>query len=276
MPRIHTRRYIVLFAVLLVANLIIWLATSHKNKTTTIRDYPAIKTSGVIHVATEYNALSYYVDKDTLAGFNYQLIEAFAHDRGLKADIHPIMSEAERLKGLKNGTYDLIACDLQVNSELKDSLLLSRPLLLTRQVLVQRKQGTPKAPYIKSQLDLARRTLNVPQGSPSILRIRNLSNEIGDTIFVREVKKYGSEQLIYMVAHGDIDYAVCDENIARTYASRLPNIDIQTAISFTQFYSWGTNKHSAALMNELNRWLDRYTKTEAYKRLYNTYCKTKS
>ena len=37
---------------------------------------------------------------------------------------------------------------------------------------------------------------------------------IRDSIYVEEIEKYGSEQLIALVAHGDIDYAVCDESIA--------------------------------------------------------------
>ena len=40
-----------------------------------------------------------------------------------------------------------------------------------------------------------------------------LSSRIGDTIYVEEIEKYGPEQLIALVAHGDIDYAVCDESI---------------------------------------------------------------
>ena len=87
---------------------------------------------------------------------------------------------------------------------------------------------------------------------PSILRIRNLGNEIGDTIYVEEIEKYGSEQLIALVAHGDIDYAVCDESIARTAADSIPQIDINTAISFTQFYSWGVSKQSPILLDSLN------------------------
>ena len=69
--------------------------------------------------------------------------------------------------------------------------------------------------YIHSQLELARKTLHVVKGSPVLLRIHNLSNEIGDTIYIQEVEKYGPEQLLAMVAHGDIDYTVCDESIAQ-------------------------------------------------------------
>ena len=89
-------------------------------------------------------------------------------------------------------------------------------------MLVQRKPVSEyDSLFIKNQLDLAGRTLHVVKGSPSILRIRNLGNEIGDTIYTNEVEKYGSEQLIAMVAHGDIDYVVCDESIARTAADYI-------------------------------------------------------
>ena len=174
------------------------------------------------------------------------------------------MSFEERLEGLSEGRYEVIACGLLATSELKDSLLLTSPITLNKQVLVQRKEsgenGENDSLYIRNQLDLAGRTLHVVKGSPSILRIQNLGNEIGDTIYIKEIAKYGPEQLISMVAHGDIDYAVCDESIARTAADSIPQIDINTAISFTQFYSWAVSKQSPALLDSLNTWLDKFQK----------------
>lgn len=236
------------------------------------RDWAAIVKEGVLRVATEYNSLSFYVDNDTISGFHYDLIEAFARDKGLKAEITPVMSFNERLEGLSIGHYDIIAYGILATSELKDSLLLTSPIVLNKQVLVQRKaKGENDSLYIKSQLDLAGRTLHVIKGSPSILRIRNLGNEIGDTIYVKEVEKYGSEQLISLVAHGDIDYVVCDESIAQAAMDSLPQIDINTAISFTQFYSWAVSKQSPVLLDSLNSWLDKYQKGEEYQRIYEKY-----
>lgn len=236
------------------------------------RDYAAILKDGTIRVATEYNSLSFYVDQDTISGFYYELIEAFARDKGLKTKTTPLMSFNDRMEGLNNGKYDLIAYGLLVTSELKDSVLLTTPILLNKQVLVQHKKRSEKdSLYIQSQLDLAGRTLYVVKGSPSILRIHNLGNEIGDTIYIKEVEKYGSEQLISMVAHGDINYAVCDESIAQKAATSLPQIDINTAISFTQFYSWAVSKKSPALLDSLNQWLKNFQKEEQYKRIYQKY-----
>lgn len=223
------------------------------------RDYAEIAAEGVIYAATEYNSIAFHVDGDTLSGVHYELIKAFALDHGLRVVVSPEMSFDKRLEGLANGKYDVIAYGIPATSELKDSLLLTTPIALSRQVLVQRnlRNAPDSSRFIKSQLDLAEKTLHVVKGSPSILRIRNLGNEIGDTIYVKEIEKYGSEQLIALVAHGDIDYAVCDESIARALADSLPQIDINTAISFTQFYSWAVSKQSPVLLDSLNTWLKR-------------------
>ena len=202
------------------------------------RDYAAIAKEGILHVATEYNSISFYVDSDTVSGFHYELI-----------------------------AYGILA-----TSELKDSLLLTSPIILNKQVLVQRKaNGENDSLYIRNQLDLAQKTLHVVKGSPSILRIQNLGNEIGDTIYIKEIEKYGSEQLISLVAHGDIDYAVCDESIARAVVDSLPQVDINTAISFTQFYSWAVSKQSPALLDSLNTWLDKFQKEKEYQKIYRKY-----
>ncbi len=235
------------------------------------RDYAEIAAEGTIRATTEYNSLSYFVKGDTITGFHYELFNAFARDKGLKAEITPLMSFDERLRKLENGTFDVIAYGILATSELKDSLLLTTPILLNKQVLVQRKASKEDSLYINSQIDLGGRTLHVVKGSPSILRIRNLSNEIGDTIYIQEVEKYGSEQLIALVAHGDIDYAVCDESIAREAVKTIPNIDINTGISFSQFNSWGVSKQSPALCDTINAWLERFRQQKEFQMLYQKY-----
>lgn len=236
------------------------------------RDYPQIVAEGVIHAVTEYNHTSYYVDGDTMAGFHYELMHAFARSHGLKSQISAEMAFDKQLEGLANGKYDLIAHGILATSELKDSLLLTIPIVLNHQVLVQRKDTTGNdSMFIKSQLGLAGKTVHVVKGSPSILRIHNLSNEIGDTIYINEIEKYGAEQLIAMVAHGDIEYAVCDESVASSLIDSLPQVDISTAIGFTQFHAWAVSKQSPILLDSLNCWLEKYKQSREYKKLCRKY-----
>ena len=235
----------------------------------TPRDFTEIQESGILRAVTEYNRLSFYAEEDTIAGFDLELLQAFADEKGLKLEITPEMSYEKRMEGLQEGRYDLIATGTVVTTESKDSLLFTHPLVLSRQVLVQRKQEEGKdSLYIDNQLELAHKTLHVVKNSPALIRIHNLINEIADTIYVCEIDKYGPEQLLAMVSEGEIDYAVCDESLAKASLADYPNLDISTRISFTQFYAWGISKHSPALHDTLNTWLDRYLKSKAYQKLY--------
>ena len=248
-----------------------WLG-KEKEAVSTPRDYAEIKASGVLRAVTEYNAISYFAEGDSVSGFHYELLQAFARSKGLTPEITPEMSFPERLKGIQEGKYDILANSTMMTVESKDSLDLTKPITVSKQILVQRKAKTPDdSLYIRNQLNLAHKTLHVVKASPAILRIRNLSNEIGDTIYINEVEKYGQEQLLAMVAYGDIDYAVCDESIARALQASFPQLDIETDISFQQFYSWGVSKHSPALLDTLNAWLDEFIGSPEFKRLQKKY-----
>ena len=243
-----------------------------KQKTISLRDYPEIIESGVLHAVTEYNAISYHAQNDTISGLHYELLQTFAKEKGLKVEFTPEMSLIERSNGMLDGTYDILANNVLISSERKDSILYTHPFLLSKQVLVQRKpQSENDSIFIHNQLELSNKTLHIIKGAPTIHRIRNLSNEIGDTIFIEEVDKYGMEQLLVMVSYGEIDYAVCDESIAKASLDELPNLNIDTEISFTQFYAWGVNKNSPILLDSLNVWIDRYKKTPEFQKLVKKY-----
>lgn len=260
------RILLLLLAGIVIGNL---LTKRQKRPATTPRDYAEIATEGVLHAATEYNRKSFFVAGDTLGGFHYELINAFARAHGLKAEVMPEMEFDNRMEALATGKCDIIAHSTPISSDMRDSVLLSTPLLRSKLVLVQRRDTGNL--FVKTHLDLAGRTLHVVKGAPSIQRIRNLSNEIADTIYVKEVEKYGTEQLISLVAHGDIDYAVCDEQLALASADSFPQIDLHIAIGFSQFHSWATSKKSPALMDSINAWLSEYQKSEEYRALMKKY-----
>lgn len=236
------------------------------------RNYEAIVQSGTLRAVTEYNSISYHAKEDTIDGLHYELLQAFAKEKGLAAEITPEMSIEKRMEGLKNGTFDILANNVLISSDRTDSMLYTHPILTSRQLLIQRKaKDENDSTHISSLLELANKTVHVVEGSPSIYRIQHLSNEIGDTIYIKEIEKYGQEQLLAMVANGDIDFAICDESIARKAINDLPQLDIETAISFSQFYSWGVYHNNTELLDSLNAWLDRYKQTPDFQKLMKKY-----
>ena len=202
------------------------------------RDYPEIKEEGILRLVTEYNQSGYYVAGDTIEGFQYELSQAIAQLSGLEIQIFLEMSLAESFDMLEENNCDAVARNIPITSEIKEKYLFTEPIVLDKQVLIQRTEAANNGlKPIRNQLDLAGKTLYIPKDSPAQLRLQNLGHEIGDTIYVIEDELYSGEQLAIMVAKGDIDYAVCDQQTAVLSQKQLSEIDIKTDISITLGYT---------------------------------------
>ncbi|MDL2222066.1 transporter substrate-binding domain-containing protein [Parabacteroides sp. OttesenSCG-928-N08] len=273
----RTKRLLVLYLVLfviVVLTMIGLLKITGNSALITHRDYPEIAAEGKLRLATDYNRSGYYISGDTIEGFQYELARAIAELSGLEVEIVLEMSLADSYEMLNGMTCDVIARNIPITADSKELFLFTAPVILNKQVLVQRSEenNNGMAP-IRNQLELAHKTLYVPKDSPAILRLRNLEKEIGDSIFVVQDELYADEQLIIMVAKGDIDFAVCDQSIAAKSQESYPEIDIKTDISFTQLQSWAIRKESPILLDSLNRWLDEIRQSGLYDRIYRRYYK---
>ncbi|WP_294083299.1 transporter substrate-binding domain-containing protein [Proteiniphilum sp. UBA5384] len=265
--------YLLLLIVAIAAMILLWkVMKGSPENLLSPRDYDEIIASGELNVVTDYNSIGLYVSGDTLQGFQREMLLALEKGWGIKINLFLENGLEENMEGLRRGRYDLIARNIPVNVQLKDSLAFTIPLTLNKLVLVQRKpEYNDSIGPIRQHLDLAKQTIHVSGDSPAILRLNNLSHEIGDTIFIVKDYTYETEQLVMMVAAGDIDFTVCDEKMAMYLSKLLPEIDIETDISFTQLESWALRKESPVLLDSLNSWLYRFKATTAFKQIYEKY-----
>jgi membrane-bound lytic murein transglycosylase F len=233
---------------------------------------------GVLRVVTEFNSISYFIYRGQPMGYQYEMLQELANHLGVKLEVVVNNEMEEKFKLLEEDKVDLIAVNLVVTKERKERMDFTIPHSQTRQVLVQRKpknwqymdNETMDANLIRNQLDLALKTVYVPRNSSYVNRLYNLSDEIGDSINIMEVDE-GTERLIEKVSKGDIDYTVCDENIARVYESFYNNIDIETPVSFTQNLAWAVSKGSDDLRQKIDSWLVDFKKTKKYSNIYSKY-----
>ena len=240
---------------MLIAGTAKWIG----GKDAPLRDFPEIQSSGVLNVVTEYNSVSYYVSGDTVAGIQYSLCRYIEKRSGLQVHITLENNWENCLMQLEDNTCDIIAMNTPVTNESKQMLAFTVPIAQNKQVLVQRKPGeNDSLPLIRNQMDLACKTVWAPARSPGILRLRNLSEEIAEPIYIQEIENYTQEQIIYMVAYGEADYAVADKEIALKNVRLFPNLDVDTDISFTQLQAWAVRKNAPVLLDSLNLWIADY------------------
>jgi membrane-bound lytic murein transglycosylase MltF len=229
---------------LVIALIAFLLVSPPEESEETKRDLEEICMEGVLRVAT---------DTAATVEFQSELLCALADSLQLEVEEVEINSLAEAINGLDERSLDLIALHIPVTSELRKRLAFTENIGKNKAVLVQRtaRANNRKKP-LRNQLDLAKKTLHLPAHSPFMLRLRNLSREIGDSIYVKHIPDTQTEQLIRLVARGEIEFAIADEGTARRMQEDFPETDIRTAIGFTYPEAWAVRKSSPELLKVIN------------------------
>lgn len=243
-----------------------------KTCSTHVADEGGPRPSGgdTIDVAIEYGPLSLYRYDDTLGGFAYDFIRRLEAENDLPVKFHPVMTLAEALEGIDRGYYRMAVAAMPLSASLRRDYLSTVPVFLDRQVYVQM-SGDSGRVEVKTQLDLACRTVHVMAGSPVVERLHNLSSEIGDTIYVVEDPDYGNEQLFILAATGEIPGAVVTERTAKALAGDYPDADISTAVSFTQFQSWLLGRNDTILLHRIDSLINAAQSKKYFKQLERRY-----
>jgi len=242
--------------------------------------------NGKLVALTNNTPTSYFVYRGQPMGYEYELLDLFAHHLGVELEIKVIPDIHQLLDSLRSGAGDVAAANLTVTRDRKKDFHFSAPHITTRQVLVQR---LPDNVYqltreqldkklVRDAIDLANKTVYVQESSAHYRRLLNLQDEIGDSIHIVTVERnIETDSLMAMISNGSIDYTVADENVARFFRAFYPNIDVRTPISFSQQIAWALPPDADQLVDTINHWMTDRTSKSQYAYLFNKYFKwTKS
>jgi membrane-bound lytic murein transglycosylase F len=246
-------------------------------------DLEEIQKRGSITALVDNNSISYFIYKGHPMGYEYELLRLLAEHIGVTLKIK-ITSGVERaMDQLNRGEGDVIAFPLTITKPRKEYVTFTRAHFNTYQVLVQRKPENWRKMtldqinehLIRNPVDLIEREVHVIDGTSYELRLRNLSEELGGDIIVKEdTLTAESESLIRKVAVGGIDYTVADHTIAQVNAAYYPNLDVNTVLSVPQQIAWAVRKNAPSLVEAINEWLVKIKKEPTFMVIYNRYFKS--
>ena len=243
-----------------------------QHKRNQAHDLPTILKSGRLAVLTDSSRLGFSTKGDSVLGFQYEVVKAFADTMGLELVVTVENDLNKSMEDLKGGDYDIIANFTPITTEWKKEALFTIPLFTSHQVLVQRvdNDSIHRSKLIKKHRDLANDTVCLPVHSPFKMRLLHLSDEIAAPIHISEMNK-STEQLVRMVALGKIKYTICDEQFVRQLILQYPNIDVSLPIGFEQQQAWAVHVKSPKLLAELNDFLTDFIGSSAYWKIYRKY-----
>lgn len=255
--------------VIILASIGIWRRYVHNDSTLALEyERPGTDT---LSVAIEMSPLTFNMANDTVAGFDYEILNAIAKRHNQPVKFNPVAGLEQTFQDLYNGKYDLFIGNVPSTARLKDYFPLTDAIYFDKQVLVQRADTVGGRGQVTSQAQLMGDTVWLAEASPFKLRLENLAHELGDTIHTQSKKGITSENLVALTARGEIRQAVVSEAVAKRMAPHYPQLDFSTPISFSQLQVWVVAPGDSVLLDSLNTWLTQFKGTAAFKALEEKY-----
>lgn len=224
---------------------------------------------GKLVAVTNCEILNYNTENPTPSGFEYELLSDFCNSNGLELEMIVNENLDSCFSLLDSCKVDIVAVCIGSNKEMRRRYLLTNPILMQRSVLVQRlptnwnQMSTAnelESQLLRSSIDLAGKTIHLPQGSHEVKVLEHLSDQIGDTIYIMECDSLNSVELVQAVSTGIIDYTVVEEFVARMASIGLKGLDTKLTVSVEQPMGWAIANHDgdSSLLVALNSWIDNF------------------
>lgn len=239
--------------VVLIAAFVAGTESCSPSHDATPADTSAHRLPDTLRVVTLYSPTSYFIYRGQPMGYDYDLVERLAEDKGmaLKLEVAPSLNAAVAM--LDSGKVDLIAYEVPITAEYKDKVIPAGPENITTQVLVQ-PAGTDS--LITDVTQLVGRTVYVEEDSKYAERLANLNAELGGGIDIRPVGRDTliTEDLIGMVDRRELPLTIVDSDIAAMNKGYYPGLDISLPVSFEQRSAWGVAPDNRWLADSIDAW----------------------
>jgi len=251
-----------------------FLVTSCVQKDTERLSYPEsndlkeIIKSDTLRVATMYGSTSYFLFRDELMGFDYEMAGDLARNLHLNLEISIATSENEMNQWLLENTVDIVVYNVTATKELKRKFNFVLPQSESYQVLVQ----SMGANSLTNVTELAGKTVYVKENSIFQDRLQALNDEIGGTInIVIADDSLSNDDLIDMVAEHKIDYTLAFHNVAILHKSYSKTLDCHMSVGFDQHNGWLIRKKSHQLKKAIEKWENLTATQQIQSILFNKY-----
>ena len=185
-----------------------------------------------LRVGTLYGPQIFMSTGQGPSGFDYDMAEKFAEYLNLPLVMTPYTSRAELYAALKNNEIDLIAAAMTETPSRQEQFRLGPPLYSVNQVLVYR-EGTPEP----KEIDKLDGTITVIAGSSFVETLTKLQKHYPQLVWDQVYDK-DNEELLSMIANGDLRYTIADSTSVQINRRYLPELKAGLVLEQKQAVVW--------------------------------------
>lgn len=217
--------------------------------------------SDTISVCLFYHAADYFVYQGSVIGFQHDIFKQMEKDFGRPVEI-TIEADPEKmfLTALSN-QYDIVSFDFDKSNYVPFYIDVSEPVAYTYPVIIMRKKD-PAYDSLPHIVNTSAKYYNELDFSslkdPSSWKIQHNPD-------------LAIEDLMDMLVDKQIDYAVCNYNVAITLMPFYTQLTIGPRVGKNFPRTWILNQHNPQLNNSINRWLSDFKETNKYQSICEKY-----
>lgn len=194
-----------------------------------------------------YPPFTHISDNNEHIGFDVELATIIAKNYGKKLEITN-MSFSDLIPAVENATIDMAMSSMTITEERGKIIDFSNSYFEVSQAIIVRKDNLASFEHITTKEELGReKTLGAERGSTC----SGYAKEIADG---REVFEDSFEIVLEKLMNGEIDAAIMDGIISKTYISKYDDLILFKNITFEpENYGIAIRKGNSKLMNSINK-----------------------
>lgn len=226
-----------------------------------------IKRKGELIVLTRNSATTYYEGRDGLAGFEYDLVQMFAKELGVKARFVVPKKFNDMLPMLMRGEAHIAAAGLTITPNRKTMVRFGPSYQKITQQLVY-KQGNKRPKNLDDTIGSIFEVVAGSSHEEELLRHQEKQPEL-DWVANSEL---GSEELISLVWEQLLDYTVADSNEVSINRRFYPELEVAFDLTQPEDLAWAfPHSEDASLYNVARNFFHRMKLTGKLNRLMERY-----
>jgi membrane-bound lytic murein transglycosylase F len=222
-----------------------WFNQSSKEEF--ILDMDGILSRGTLRVAVDNNSSSFYIYRGRRMGFEYELLLDLGKQLGVQVEFVVASDIDEAFSKLEEGRVDLIAMNVQQNSERESFVTFTEAIGSMSTVLVGREKLT-------SWDTLGMDTVVVRKGAVYKSQLEQIKDSLDLDFTILEVQDH-EEILLDRVYEKELRWTVAEKNVAQTNATYYDELQLGLEVSKEEPVTWALRSTSPNLLQAVNSWL---------------------
>ena len=225
-----------------------------------------INKAGQITIITRNTPHCYYLYRDEPMGFEYELAREFADYLGVELKVKLAESWESMISELNNGAGALIAAGMTITPRRQNQVSFSNGYMDIQQHLIVHRNR----PKIKSLAELSGKKIHVREATSYQERLEELQQQ-GVKLTIELHNDLPTEELIQLVAQGEIELTIADSNIALLHRRHYPSAIMAHPISDLQHLGWAVHPEARQLKAKINSFFKVIKENGRFDEIYDKY-----